>query len=1115
MSLRNFLGRLRKRIADRRAHSMPRSTGKLRVTRLEDRKLLDAGFGLDIAGILQLDGFTADPINGSPLLTMDSSPGVLTFELQNDIWAVGNVGGNAAFSLSGDNRTLTVDTNVATVSGIAVLAGDGVVGGDALESIDDGPNGIQVSSLTITNGGDVSLDSTSNDFDSISVQSNSLNLADADDLAISQLNTTGDATITADGSLTDDIATTIAVGGDAQFSGSSITLGDSPGDSATFGALKFVSAGDVSISEADDMDLAVGSSGSTVTLTATGDIDGAAGTNITATTVALTANDDGPTVSSIGGSGEVTTDAVTLHASSGGDQHLGDVDSVNLGLLSSGGTINLQTGTFLSDSSTGITGTIDLGADAVLGGTGNVGDLLLTDGDLSPGNSPGILNTGDFNLGATANLYIEIDGTTVGIDYDQVNVTGSVTLAGSLTVIPGFTAAANDSFTIIRNDSTDAVIGTFTGLAEGAIFVAGGQAFQISYSGGDGNDVVLTAAAHTYDFQLAVDSTTYSAAEESGSKTITVTRSGNTSIASSVDVILTAGSATAGDDFTAGPISVSFAAGELSKTFDVALLSDAIVEADETVGLSFGNFSSGGSAGSTNATAELTITSEDTAQVRLADGVGAESGNLTFVVTLTAAVAEAVTVTVATSDIANQAVVGTDYTAASQTVTFAAGSAAGATQQVFVTVANDAVVEADELFAIELSDTTFGGAASALVTIGSAGATGTIQNDDTATLTLVAIDPASIDETDSGSTTTYDVKVVLSAAVEDGLSVAYSTADSASGDLATAGSDYQVKSGSLNFTGTAGEEQTISITVVGDFTFETDEVFDIVLGAITTNDTSISASALSTSGSPLTATIANDDTPTLIELDGGNLYISDQVIGGQDDNLTISRAANGDVVITSTSVNLGTGSATASSSLSFTVTGNIFINGGDGDDLLTIDFSNGDPLPGNLVFNGNDNGAGGDGLSVIGSGTQTAVYTPDATTFGNGQIVIEGSTITFTGLEPVDISGMLNATLVLPGADDVLSIVQGTDFFAGGGNAALVVSGTSNSVAIETAAFWNNTTLTIDTTGTDGDDAISFAGATNSAAHGNLNLGHHRCRNGYDFACRKRCSIGQPDVHHC
>jgi hypothetical protein len=52
-------------------------------------------------------------------------------------------------------------------------------------------------------------------------------------------------------------------------------------------------------------------------------------------------------------------------------------------------------------------------------------------------------------------------------------------------------------FTLINNDSTDAVLGTFAGLAEGATFTTGGATLRISYRGGTGNDVTLTTIANT------------------------------------------------------------------------------------------------------------------------------------------------------------------------------------------------------------------------------------------------------------------------------------------------------------------------------------------------------------------------------------------------------------------------------------------------------------------------------------------------------------------------------------------------------------------------------------------------------------------------------------------
>ena len=146
-----------------------------------------------------------------------------------------------------------------------------------------------------------------------------------------------------------------------------------------------------------------------------------------------------------------------------------------------------------------VDGAITFDAGSTLKGTGTILGAVTSGGIVAPGNSPGILNTGDFSLLAGGTLEIEIGGTTAGntaTDHDQVNVTGSVTLAGALDVqlFGAFTPSANDTFVIINNDGADSIGGTFDGLAEGAILQDGsGNNYTISYVGGDGNDVVLTA----------------------------------------------------------------------------------------------------------------------------------------------------------------------------------------------------------------------------------------------------------------------------------------------------------------------------------------------------------------------------------------------------------------------------------------------------------------------------------------------------------------------------------------------------------------------------------------------------------------------------------------------
>ena len=90
-------------------------------------------------------------------------------------------------------------------------------------------------------------------------------------------------------------------------------------------------------------------------------------------------------------------------------------------------------------------------------------------------------------------FYAEINGPNVGSQYDQVNVTGTVSLGGAtLNPTLGFAPTTGQQFTIINNDGADAVTGTFAGLPEGTVFSIGTKTFQISYAGGTGNDVVLT-----------------------------------------------------------------------------------------------------------------------------------------------------------------------------------------------------------------------------------------------------------------------------------------------------------------------------------------------------------------------------------------------------------------------------------------------------------------------------------------------------------------------------------------------------------------------------------------------------------------------------------------------
>jgi hypothetical protein len=101
---------------------------------------------------------------------------------------------------------------------------------------------------------------------------------------------------------------------------------------------------------------------------------------------------------------------------------------------------------------------------------------------------------------------------------------------------------------------------------------------------------------------------TFTATEEGGAATVTLTRTGGSSGVVSVTLNVTGGSATAGTDFTAPPMTVTFADGQTSVTVTIPLLDDMLNEGPETVNLSLSVPTGGAVLG---ATTSATVTVND------------------------------------------------------------------------------------------------------------------------------------------------------------------------------------------------------------------------------------------------------------------------------------------------------------------------------------------------------------------------------------------------------------------------------------------------------------------------------------------------------------------------
>ncbi len=191
-----------------------------------------------------------------------------------------------------------------------------------------------------------------------------------------------------------------------------------------------------------------------------------------------------------------------------------------------GGTVEITTATSFAGSEyvyVSPSAELDIAATGITLATTATGYMeingLLTGSAYSPGEFYGLGTiTGNFDTAATSTywndattgltvngnltlptgtlLELYFDNTTTPGTYATFTAGGTVTLGGTLTldILDGHPIAPGAIFTLINKTSPGAVSGTFAGLAEGATVTAfDGEIFTISYVGGDGNDVVLTA----------------------------------------------------------------------------------------------------------------------------------------------------------------------------------------------------------------------------------------------------------------------------------------------------------------------------------------------------------------------------------------------------------------------------------------------------------------------------------------------------------------------------------------------------------------------------------------------------------------------------------------------
>ncbi|MDP2348308.1 MAG: Calx-beta domain-containing protein, partial [Gammaproteobacteria bacterium] len=378
--------------------------------------------------------------------------------------------------------------------------------------------------------------------------------------------------------------------------------------------------------------------------------------------------------------------------------------------------------------------------------------------------------------GASAQFTVSINKTsTADISFTPVLSSGTATLgtdtaaAGTLevstnggsswsTVSGAVTIAAGQSSVLLRLATTDDVATesdeTFS-LATG--YISGTVTNQTGASG--------TATIQDNDgaSSLAINDVTVN--EAAGTATFTVTRSGATGAAATVDYATKDGTATAGTDYTAATGTVSFAAGETTKTITINISNDDVFEGSETFNITLSNATG---ASISDDTGVGTIkddgtgsggTDNDTPTLSVSSPTITEGGSAVFTVSLSKASTTAVSFTPSLSS--GTATIGTDTAAASTlevstdggstwtTVSGAVTIAAGQTfVQLRVATTDDALAEGSEDFTLSTGTIT-----GTVTNTGAASGTATITDNDTAP--TLAINDVTVNE--AAGTATFTV----------------------------------------------------------------------------------------------------------------------------------------------------------------------------------------------------------------------------------------------------------------------------------------------------------------------------------------------------------------------
>jgi hypothetical protein len=380
-------------------------------------------------------------------------------------------------------------------------------------------------------------------------------------------------------------------------------------------------------------------------------------------------------------------------------------------------------------------------------------------------------------------------------------------------------------------------------------------------------ELVSKAAPIPTGVQLEFDK--YAAVEGfGGSLSIKVTRTGDVSGSSSVNFATSDGTATAGSDYTATSGAINFGPGELSKLISIPIIDDRLFEGGpETFNFTLSNPSSGVILAAPS-TASITLSDNDgkpglfvaATSLRVVEG-NSGTTNITVNASLSNPTFQDVTLDFATAN--GTATAGSDYVAASGTITIPSGSQSAT---ITIPITGDTTVEPDEFFTVTLSNATNVSIISVPI------ATVTIANDDA----TVQLSNTAFNVNEGAGFATVSVTRVGDTSTT--ATVLYSTTDTAGlqgctvvNGKASERCDYGTAVGRVQFN--IGEvTKSFTVPIVDDALVEGDETFTLNLNA--------PAGAILGAANTATITITDNDTAPATQnpIDGVTFFVTQQYI---------------------------------------------------------------------------------------------------------------------------------------------------------------------------------------------------------------------------------------------